>query len=75
MCPLQGLKQKVQSFLSGEDINGRALSFVEKTECAIVLLQSLPCARNAVLEQLCAVFHEAVLKYTVQLERQALEGE
>lgn len=48
---------------------------MEKTQCAIVLLHSLPCARHAVLEQLCDVFHEAVQKYVVEFERQALSGE
>ena len=51
------------------------MSSVEKAQCAIVLLHSLPCARHAVLEQLCEVFHEAVQKYMVELERQALSGE
>lgn len=65
----------MQSFLSGKDESGQILSNVEKTQCAIVLWHSLPCARHAVLEQLCDVFHEAVQKYVVELERQALSGE
>ena len=60
--------------MSGTDESGQVLSNVEKTQCAIVLLHSLPCARHAVLEQLCDVFHEAVQKYVVELERQALSG-
>jgi len=64
----------LHSFLSGKDESGQVLSNVEKTQCAIVLLHSLPCARHAVLEQLCDVFHEAVQKYVVELERQALSG-
>ena len=61
--------------MSGKDESGQVLSSVEKAQCAIVLLHSLPCARHAVLEQLCEVFHEAVQKYMVELERQALSGE
>ena len=64
----------MHSFLSGTDESGKALSNVKKTQSAIVLLHSLPCARHAVLEQLCDVFHEAVQKYVVELERQALSG-
>ena len=70
----QNLRLRLQSFLSGQDETGKILSNVEKTQCAIVLLHSLPCARHAVLEQLCDVFHEAVQKYMVELERQALSG-
>ena len=68
------MKLQLQSFLCGKDESGQALSNVEKTQCAIVLLHSLPCARHAVLEQLCDVFHEAVQKYAIELERQALCG-
>lgn len=71
----QNLRRRLQSFLSGKDVSGQILSNVEKTQCAIVLLHSLPCARHAVLEQLCDVFHEAVQKYVVEFERQALSGE
>ena len=71
----QNLRLRLQSFLSGKDESGQILSNVEKTQCAIVLLHSLPCARHAVLEQLCDVFHEAVQKYVVEFERQALSGE
>ena len=61
--------------MSGKDESGQILSNAAKTQCAIVLLHSLPCARHAVLEQLCDVFHEAVQKYVVEFERQALSGE
>ncbi|XP_027049522.1 integrator complex subunit 5-like [Pocillopora damicornis] len=70
----QSLRLRLQSFLSGKDETGKILSNAEKTQCAIALLHSLPCARHAVLEQLCDVFHEAVQKYMVELERQALSG-
>ncbi|KAL9989570.1 hypothetical protein ACROYT_G004133 [Oculina patagonica] len=70
----KNLRLRLQSFLSGKDESGQILSNVEKTQCAIVLWHSLPCARHAVLEQLCDVFHEAVQKYVVELERQALSG-
>ncbi|XP_068726857.1 integrator complex subunit 5-like isoform X3 [Montipora capricornis] len=70
----KNLKAQLHSFLSGTDESGKALSNVKKTQSAIVLLHSLPCARHAVLEQLCDVFHEAVQKYVVELERQALSG-
>ena len=71
----QNLRLRLHSFLSGKDESGQILSNVEKTQCAIVLLHSLPCARHAVLEQLCDVFHEAVQKYVLEFERQALSGE
>ena len=71
----QNLRLRLQSFLNGKDESGQILSNVEKTQCAIVLLHSLPCARHAVLEQLCDVFHEAVQKYMLEFERQALSGE
>ncbi|XP_022786395.1 integrator complex subunit 5-like [Stylophora pistillata] len=70
----KSLRLRLQSFLSGKDETGKILSNAEKTQCAIALLHSLPCARHAVLEQLCDVFHEAVQKYMVELERQALSG-
>ena len=71
----QNLRTQLNLFLSGTDESGQILSNVEKTQSAIVLLHSLPCARHAVLEQLCDVFHEAVQKYVVELERQALSGQ
>ena len=71
----QNLRLRLQSFLNGKDESGQILSNVEKTQCAIVLLHSLPCARHAVLEQLCDVFHEAVQKYVLEFERQTLSGE
>ncbi|XP_074639555.1 integrator complex subunit 5-like [Acropora palmata] len=70
----KNLRTQLNLFLSGTDESGQILSNVEKTQSAIVLLHSLPCARHAVLEQLCDVFHEAVQKYVVELERQALSG-
>lgn len=70
----KSLRLRLQSFLSGKDETGKILSNAEKTQCAIALLHSLPCARHAVLEQLCDVFHEAVQKHMVELERQALSG-
>ena len=46
----------------------------EKTKSAIVLLQTLPCARAAVLEQIGEVFHDAAHKYIIEVENQMLLG-
>lgn len=47
----------------------------EKTKSAIVLLQTLPCARAAVLEQIGEVFHDAAHKYIIEVENQMLLGQ
>lgn len=64
----------LNSFLSGCS-GGNSLNTIDKIQCCIVLLQSLPCARHAVLEQLCDAFHESMHKYMVEMERKAqLQG-
>ena len=47
----------------------------EKTKSAIILLQTLPCARGAVLDQIGEVFHEAAQKYITEVEKQMLSGQ
>lgn len=65
----------LKSFLSGCSDVGTSLNTIDKIQCCIVLLQSLPCARHAVLEQLCDAFHESMHKYMVEMERKAqLQG-
>ena len=50
------------------------MTCVERSQHAIILLRTLPCARAAVLEQICEVFHEAVHKYVLELERQKISA-
>jgi len=47
----------------------------EKTKSAIILLQTLPCARGAVLDQIGEVFHEAAKNYITEVETQMLSGQ
>uniref|UniRef100_A0A6P8HBP7 Integrator complex subunit 5-like n=1 Tax=Actinia tenebrosa TaxID=6105 RepID=A0A6P8HBP7_ACTTE len=65
------LLSNLNSFLSGCSVGGSSLNTIDKIQCCIVLLQSLPCARHAVLEQLCDAFHESMHKYMVEMERKA----
>ncbi|XP_066922669.1 integrator complex subunit 5-like [Clytia hemisphaerica] len=58
----------VTSFLSKNDEK-----IEERTNYAITLLQSLPCARYAVLEKIGEVFFDEAQRYIVELERQHLE--
>ena len=46
----------------------------EKTKSAIILLQTLPCAKGAVLDQIGEVFHEAAKNYITEVETQMLSG-
>ena len=50
------------------------MNIVERTKSAIVLMRCLPCARAAVLEQICEIFQEAVHKHIVESDRQDLLG-
>lgn len=63
----------VTAFLSKQD-GDISVSIEERTEYAITLLQSLPCARYAVLEKIGEVFFDEAQQYVVELERQHLEG-
>ena len=51
------------------------INLQEKTKSAIFLLQTLPCARVAVLDQIGEVFHEAAQKYITEVEKQMLSGQ
>ena len=50
------------------------MNIVERTKSAIVLMRCLPCARAAVLEQICEIFQEAVHKHIIESDRQDLLG-
>ena len=56
------------------DAKTHGTSLQDKTKSAIVLLQTLPCARGAVLEQIGEVFHEGAQKYIIEVEKQMLSG-
>lgn len=64
----------ISSFLSKIDDKDLSVSVEDRTECAISLLQSLPCARFAVLEKLGEVFFEEAKHYILEVERQHLSG-
>ena len=65
----------VSSFLSKQsDDQERLASLEERTNYAIKLLQSLPCARFAVLEKIGEVFFDDAQQFFIELERQHLEG-
>ena len=67
--------QDVTAFLSKQsDEKDRITTLEERTSYAITLLQSLPCARYAVLKKLEEVFFDEAQQYIVSLERQHLEG-
>lgn len=67
--------QDVTAFLSKQnDDANRLASLEERTSYAITLLQTLPCARYAVLEKLGEVFFDESQQYIVDVERQQLEG-
>jgi len=66
----------ISAFLSSNhlDDKDRSESLEERTNCAIVLLQTIPCARYAVLEKIGEVFFDEAKKYVVELERLHLAG-
>lgn len=70
----QNLLQEVRSFVLPSKGLGGSLDILERTKSAIVLMRSLPCARAAVLEQICDIFQEAVRKHIVESDRQDLLG-
>ncbi|KAK3711163.1 hypothetical protein QZH41_018520 [Actinostola sp. cb2023] len=72
----QELLEHLSSFLSGcgGSKTSQSMNNIDKIQCAIVLLQSLPCARHAVLEQLCGAFHESMHKFMIEMERKAQLG-
>ncbi|XP_032225529.1 integrator complex subunit 5 isoform X2 [Nematostella vectensis] len=68
------LLDHLNSFLAACSGSASSISNVDKVQCATVLLSSLPCARHAVLEQLCDVFDESMHKFMVEMERRAQLG-
>ena len=65
----------ITAFLSNHiDEKDRTGSLEERTNCAIILLEALPCARYAVLEKIGEVFFDEAQKYVVELERLHLAG-
>ena len=65
----------VTAFLTKEgDDKDLLASIEERTSYAITLLQSLPCARFAVLEKIGEVFFDEAQRYILDLERQHLAG-
>ena len=70
----QSLLQEVRSFVLPSKGPGGSVNILERTKSAIVLMRCLPCARAAVLEQICEIFQEAVHKHIVESDRQELLG-
>ena len=64
----------LHKFLDADEDNEHETSLEERTKSAIVLLQCLPCARSAVLEQIGEVFHEVAKQYVIEVEKQMLSG-
>lgn len=65
----------LHKFLDADEDNEHETSLEERTKSAIVLLQCLPCARSAVLEQIGEVFHEVAKQYVIEVEKQMLSGQ
>ncbi|CAB4000632.1 integrator complex subunit 5-like [Paramuricea clavata] len=70
----ENLLQEVRSFVLPSKGPGGNVNILERTKSAIVLMRCLPCARAAVLEQICEIFQEAVHKYIIESDRQDLLG-
>ena len=70
----QHLLQQVHSFVLPSKGPGGTVNILERTKSAIVLMRCLPCARAAVLEQICEIFQEAVHKHIIESDRQDLLG-
>jgi integrator complex subunit 5 len=71
---LQNLLQEVRSFVLPSKGPGATVNILDRTRSAIVLMRCLPCARAAVLEQICEIFQEAVHKHIIETDRQDLLG-
>ena len=71
--PPRVLLKDISSFLSNHK-DDRTASLEERTNCAIILLEALPCARYAVLEKIGEVFFDEAQKYVVELEKLHLAG-
>ncbi|XP_072015718.1 integrator complex subunit 5-like [Amphiura filiformis] len=71
----EDLLLELRTFIKGaHPRSGHKLTSEEHARCAIRLLQTLPAARNAVLEHLCHVFDESVNLYLFELEGEATTG-
>ena len=68
----QVLLLELRTFIKGVHPRGHKLTSEEHARCAIRLLQTLPAARNAVLEHLCHVFDECVNLYLLEGEGESI---
>lgn len=64
----------ISAFLSIHNDDKDASSLEDRTNCAIILLESLPCTRYAVLEKIGEVFFDEAQKYVIELEKQHLSN-
>lgn len=69
----ENLLQEVRSFVSASKSQDN-VTVLERSKSAIILMRSLPCARAAVLEQICEIFQQAVHKHIIESDRQDLLG-